>query len=313
MNPVKEFFSLFELFRLIRRLKPDLVHLVTIKPVIYGGIAARLAKVRIVIGAISGLGYVFINDGMILRFVRKLSEMAYRLAFANPRAMAIFQNKDDRSFFIKRGLVKIEKTVLIRGSGVDTNVFKRRPEPAGEIVVTLASRLLWDKGVGEFVAAARLLKERGVSARFVLVGDTDAGNPRAVPETQLTAWRDLGVVEWQGSRKDMPEVFAASHVVCLPSYREGLPKVLLEAAASGRPLIATDVPGCREVVRDDVNGILVPPKDAPRLADAIERLVSDPELRCRFGQQSAILAESDFSLSRVLQETLAFYSRLIGK
>ena len=311
-RPFQELKGFMALLRLYRGLRTDIVHHVTIKPVLYGGIAARMAGVPAVVSAVPGLGYVFINRGARIAVVRRLVMCVYRLALRQRRLRVIFQNPDDMVLFVKQGLVRRGDGVLIRGSGVDMENFSPRPEAPGTPVVLLASRMLWDKGVGEFVEAAHRLREAGVAARFVLVGDTDPGNPAAIPRTQLEAWRDAGAVEWWGHQADMQEVFAAAQVVCLPSYREGVPKVLIEAAACGRPSVATDVPGCREIVRHEVNGLLVPPRDAQALADALRRLVEDPDLRARLGRAGRDIAVAEFSLRRVIDETLGVYSDLLS-
>lgn len=298
------------LVSLYREVSPDLVHHVTVKPVLYGSVAARLANVHSVVNAVPGLGYLFLARGTRAALRREVISVAYRCAFKHRRLRTIFQNPDDVSLFIGRKLIDPPRVTLIRGSGVDLDAFYPAPEPAGIPVVVLPARLLWDKGVGEFVAAARLLHSRGVAARFALVGDTDV-NRTGVSTGQLMAWHDEGVVEWWGRREDMPHVLACSHVVCLPSYREGLPKALLEAAACGRAIVTTDVPGCREAVRDGVNGILVPPRDARTLADAIERLVNDSQLRARMGLASRSLAEREFGIERVIAATLDIYEELL--
>ncbi len=306
--PLAEARALLALVRLFRRERPDLVHLVTIKPVLYGGLAARIAKVPRVVGALSGLGYVFIARGLKASVRRRLVEVAYRVAFGHGDTRVIFQNPDDRAQFLARRLLDAEDTVLIRGSGVDLAQFIATPEPeATAPVVLFASRLLLDKGVGEFAEASRILRARGIEARFVLAGELDPGNPTSLTKGQLDGWISEGLVEWWGHRTDMPQVFAQAHIVCLPSYREGLPKVLIEAAAAGRAIVTSDVPGCREVVAHGDNGLLVPPRDARRLAEAIERLLVDPELRRRMGRRGRKRAEDEFSITTVIAQTLALY------
>jgi glycosyltransferase involved in cell wall biosynthesis len=213
---------------------------------------------------------------------------------------------------VASGIVSPERVRLIRGSGVDIERFAPTPEPVGMPVVMLPSRMLWDKGVGEFVESAQLLKSRGVVARFVLVGDSDPENPAAISVAQLESWRDSGVVEWWGRCEDMPQVLAQASIVCLPSYREGLPKALLEAAACSRPLVSCDVPGCREIVRHGENGLLVPLRDAMALAGAIEKLLGDPGLRAAMGKRGRSLVEAEFSESLVAAQTLAIYREMSG-
>jgi glycosyltransferase involved in cell wall biosynthesis len=298
---------------LLRSIRPDLVHNVTIKPVLYGSLAARLAGRPAVVNAIPGLGYVFLASGGKAALRRGILRLAYRPALSGQRVRAIFQNPEDAALFAGDGLVGGERAVLIRGSGVDVEMFRPSPEPRGLPTVLMASRMLWDKGVGEFVEAAIRLRSRGVAARFVLAGDSDPDNPSSVPRERLAAWHGAGTVEWWGHRADMPSVLSLAHVVCLPSYREGLPKVLLEAAAAGRPIVTTDVPGCREVVRHGENGYLVPPRDPGALAAAIRRLVERPDERSRMGAASRSLAESEFRVEKVVESTLSLYGELLGE
>jgi glycosyltransferase involved in cell wall biosynthesis len=264
------------------------------------------------VNAISGLGYAFTPDRGA-RWLRPLVTAWYRVALAHPRSRTIFQNHDTYRQFVEGGWIRRERAALIRGSGVDCDLFRPTPEPTGRPVVMLAARMLWDKGIREFVEAARLLRDAAAGTRFVLVGAPDSGNPRSVPRAQLEAWaRDAGV-EWWGHREDMPAVLAAATLVVLPtSYPEGTPKILVEAAACGRAIIASDAPGCREVVRHDVNGLLVPVRDGAALARAIETLVAAPALRARFGQAGRAIAVAEFSDRLVVRETLALYRELLG-
>lgn len=304
--------SLLALWRLYRNLRPDLVHHVSIKPVLYGSIIARLIGGFPVVNAISGLGYTFSTverAGIFQRMVKLL----YRIALGHSLSHTIFQNPDDRELFLSLGLIECDRTILIRGSGVDCERFMPVPEPDGGPIVVLPSRLLWDKGVREFVEAARIVRKGNPKARFVLVGSPDAGNPTAVPEDQVIDWVNEGVVEWWGHREDMPVVLSSATVVTLPSYREGLPKVLLEAAACGRPIVATDVPGCREIVRPGENGILVPVKDPVALASAIQRLLDSKELRLTLGQAGRDIVLREFAEQVVVDQTLALYAKLLGK
>lgn len=304
--------SLLALIRLYRAVRPDIVHHVTIKPVLYGSIAARLARTPGVVNAITGLGYVFAAKGTRAELLRALVKRMYKSAFDHPRNRVIFQNPDDRSRFLAAGLLRECTAVLIRGSGVSLEHFPLTREQKSAPVVILASRMLWHKGVGEFVEAARRLRNAHVGARFVLVGDTDSGNPSAIPRSQLEMWHAEGVIEWWGHRNDMPRVFAQSHIVCLASeYGEGVPKVLIEAAASGRPIVTTDSPGCREIVRHGVNGLLVPIRDTARLAGAIHQLIEAPKLRREMGLRGREIVEAEFSVEQVVRETLAVYRELL--
>jgi len=312
LNPFEDWRTLRFLRRTYARLKPDLVHHVTIKPVLYGSIAARLVGGIAVVNAISGLGYVFTSRDLRARILRPLVRMTYRLALGQRQSRTVFQNPDDLNDFVRMGLVQDGQAVLIRGSGVDVSAFHPTPEPSGPPVVLLASRMLWDKGVKEFVEAARLIRARSQAPRFVLVGQPDVGNPAAIPVAQLEAWTAEGSVEWWGQRDDMPSVLSSATIVVLPSYGEGLPKVLIEAAAAARPVVATDVRGCREIVRPDINGSLVSARDSVTLAREIERLLDAPDLRARYGRAGRRLAETEFAESVIVEQTLAVYRQLLN-
>lgn len=311
-NPFKEVGAVASLCHLYRTLRPDVVHHLRIKPVLYGGIAARLTRVPAVVNTLTGLGFLFLAEGAEAAIRRSLVKYGLRQALHHENQRTIFQNPDDRTEFLEEGIVSEPKTVLIKGAGVDVAVFKPALESEGPPLVVLPSRMLWHKGVGEFVAAARTLRTTGVSARFALVGDTDIGNPAAVPRAQLETWRDSGTVEWWGWRDDMSRVLGQAHVVCLPSYREGMPKVLIEAAATGRPIVTTETAGCREAVRDGQNGLLVPVRDIKSLATALRALIEDPDLRARLGARGREIAVREFSEAVIISQTLSIYRDLAG-
>jgi glycosyltransferase involved in cell wall biosynthesis len=310
-HPLSELRSVLSLVTIYRRFRPDLVHQVTIKPVIYGSMAARLVAGVAVVNAISGLGYAFsANAGA--RVLRPLVARLYRVALDHRGSRTIFQNETDLSRFVEHGLIAPARASLIRGSGVDCDEFQPGPPPPDPPIVLLASRLLWDKGVGDFVEAARILRAAGHVARFVLAGAADDENPSAVPARQVEAWVREGVVEWWGNRTDMPEVLRSASMVVLPSrYPEGVPKALIEAAATALPLVATDTPGCRDIVRDGENGYLVPPGDLSALVQAITRLLADPAKRRSLGARGREIVRNDFSLELVVDQTLALYASLL--
>ena len=309
-NPVNEWNTLRAVTRLYHQLQPDIVHHVSIKPVIYGGIAAQRARVRGVVGAVSGLGYVFTSDDTKARLLRLGVQPAYRFALRTPNTRMIFQNPDDRQRFLDMGIIDVPRTVLIRGSGVDTNVFTSHPATETDLpLVIFAGRLLWKKGIQAFVDAAQGLQGR---ARFAIVGYPEASSPDAVPLNILEGWHRQGVIEFWGRRDDMPQVFAQSHIVCLPStYGEGVPKVLIEAAACSRPIVTTDTAGCREIVEHEQNGILVAPDDQDALVAALERLIKDAPLRNAMGQKGRQLVQAEFSLEKVVSQTLQVYEELL--
>ncbi len=306
-HPVQELAALREVIAVYRSLRPDVVHHVALKPVLYGSLAARLTKVPQVINAIAGLGYVFASHDVKAGLLRPFLRAAFRLLLDQKNARLIVQNQDDLAQFTNERIVDTARMFLIRGSGVNLDQFKLVSEPKGIPLVVLPARMLRDKGVEEFVAAARTLKEAGVGARFALVGSPDSENPACIANEQIAAWQSENIVEYWGWRDDMAAVFQQAHVVCLPSYREGLPKALIEAAACGRPIVTTDVPGCREVVREGDNGFLVPPRDSALLAVAINRLLADPALRQSMGKRGRERAQLEFALDKVIAETLALY------
>ena len=310
MNPLTEVRSLGDIVRGIRQERPDLLHCIAQKPVLYGALAARIGGVHALVGTLAGMGFLFTSTSITARILRPMALLAYRVLLGGRCRRVIVQNPDDQ-----RQLGRLARlgSELIRGAGVDLERFRPGPEPQGPVTVVLASRMLWDKGVAEFVEAARLLKARGVDARCVLVGKPDAGNPSAVGAQQLADWHASGDVEWLGHSEDMPTMLRDCHIVCLPSYREGLPTILIEGAACGRPLVATDVPGCREVIEQRRNGTLVPVRDVGALADALEEMIVNPALRQAYGRHSRLLAEREFGIDRVTEETLEVYKRLLGR
>jgi glycosyltransferase involved in cell wall biosynthesis len=306
-SPAAELRTIAALVALYRELRPDIVHHVTAKPILYGGIAARIARVPAVVHAVSGLGYVFISKEAKARVVREGIRATYRVVTSHPNCAVIFQNEDDRRIF--GSAIRTSNVVIIRGSGVDLMHFRATPLPPGVPLVVLPARMLRDKGVGEFVEAARLLAARGIEARFALVGGIDPGNPAGFSREQVEAWVEAGSVEWWGMRTDMPEVLAQATIVCLPSYREGMPKALLEACGAGRPIVTTDVPGCRDVIAGGDYGVLVPARDAPALADALGKLLVDRPALERMAAASAAAAPS-FAVEEVLARTIRLYRSL---
>lgn len=313
VSPGREALTILGLYKLYKRLRPDLVHHVTIKPVIYGGIAARLASVPAALFAVTGVGHVFTDHGLRSRVLKYLLQPAYKLGFRHPNCRVIFQNRENADNFVESGLVDPRRADIIRGSGVDTSEFSPTPYPDSLPVILLAARMIWSKGIGEFVEAAKIVNREDRVARFILVGDTDQGNPAGIKAEQLMEWNETGVVEWWGRRDDMPYVMSQSSIVCLPtSYGEGVPKVLIEAAACGRPIIATDVPGCRDIVREGVNGLLVKPGDVPSLVAAIRELLADPARGRDFGKNGRDIAVSDFALEIVIGKTLALYREILA-
>ncbi len=307
-NIFSELVSLIAIYRLLRRLKPNIVHLVTIKPVIYGAIAARFARIPTVVAAVPGLGYLFVDQHLEARILRRLICHLYRLAFRYKNLKVIFQNDDDRDTLLTMGALKENQSFLIRGSGVDLAHYHCQAEPDSKLpVVVMAARLLRDKGVVEYVEAARLLKAKGISACFWLAGEPDPGNPSSIAEKQLAAWTKAGDIEYLGFCHDIPRLFSYAHLVVLPSYREGLPRVLAEAAACGRAIVTTDVPGCRTAIIPNQTGVLVKVNDSASLAEAIHALLINKPLRNAMGAAGRKLAESEFDITKIVAEHLQIY------
>ncbi|MCA3132398.1 MAG: glycosyltransferase family 4 protein [Rhodocyclaceae bacterium] len=312
LNPFAALLALVRVVLVYRREKPDVIHHVALKPILLGGLAARVAGRHRVVNAVVGGGYVFTSRHPFARMIRPLLTMGLRLLL-NPRgSRVVFENGDDLNSFAQAGLVRREDAVLIRGAGVEPGLFQAGGRSEGTPMVVFAARLLWDKGLGEFVEAARLLRQRGVAARFVVVGGHDPDNRARIDPARLESWREEGAVELWGYRSDMPRVLGDAAIACLPSYREGLPKFLLEAMAASLPCVTTDVPGCREAVRHGDNGLLVPARNAIALAEALEHLLRDPELAMKMGERGRQRLEQEFSSQYVNASTLAVYRDMLS-
>jgi glycosyltransferase involved in cell wall biosynthesis len=308
--PTRDLSYLAQLTSVMRQVKPDLVHNITAKPIVYGTMVARALGIAGIVNAVSGLGYSF-SGGQERWLVSRLLASAYRFALRRPGVRVIFQNTDDIEAFVNARIIDPAQAILIRGSGVDLEAFALSSEPGGRPRVVLPARMLRDKGVVEFARAAELLRSRGIGATFLLAGMLDEANPAGLSQPELRQLQDGTGVEWLGHVADMPALLRSVHVVCLPSYREGLPKALIEACAAGRAIVATDVPGCREVVNHELNGLLVKPRDAGALADALQRLLSDPTLRTKMGMAGRRKAEAEFDVAAVVRATLDVYRKIL--
>jgi glycosyltransferase involved in cell wall biosynthesis len=310
-SPFKELRTLLQLRNLYRTERPDIVHHVALKPILYGSIAALGNKGVKVVNALAGLGYLVASSSLKARLLRLPIWTAFRFLLNRPDSWVILQNVEDRELVTSRLRVATKKAALIRGAGVNCDMFQPGPEPEGTPIVMLCSRMLWNKGILEFIEAARLLRQKGANARFVLVGDVDPGSPSGIPRHKLAAWNDAGVIEWWGHRQNMAPLYHAATLVCLPSHGgEGVPKVLLEAAACGRAIVASDVPGCHDIVRQNVNGLLVPARNVAELAKALLHLLQDHDLRNRLGRSGPEIARREFSQEIVVAKTLDLYGQL---
>jgi glycosyltransferase involved in cell wall biosynthesis len=308
------FRTLFSLVRIYRETQPKVVWHIGLKPIVLGSLAARIAGVRGVVNAPVGMGFVFASNSRKARLLRPVIRRLLRVLLNPPGSKVVFENADDLREMQALGAVRAPDAVLIRGAGVNVHEYVPAPEPQGVPVVLFAARLIWEKGVAEFVEAARLLRARGVSARFQIAGGVDHDSASAVPESQLRQWVEQGCIEWLGAREDMPQVLAGSTLFCLPSwYREGLPKVILEAMACARAVVTTDTAGCREAVTHMDNGLLVPPKDSTALADAIEILLNEPALRWRLAKRGRERACNEFATEIVCDQTLSVFNSVVPK
>ncbi len=312
-NPVVELRTVARLRSLYRAIQPDVVHHFSAKAVLLGSLAARSLKLPHVVNTFTGLGSAFCGSGLRAMALRVTASCCIRQLLKPLSWRVTFQNQEDLRQLVAAGLVRTSACELIRGSGVDPAVYRPASEPVGPPTVMLASRMIRPKGVGEFVEAARLLRQTDIDARFVLVGDSDPQNPHAVPASQLRQWDREGVVQWWGRCRHMPEAIRRASVIVLPTYYgEGLPKILLEAAACGKPIVTTDVRGCRDIVRNGTNGLLVPPRDVQSLTSAMWRLIDQPALRQRMGRAGRALVLREFTAQQVADKTVAIYRTMLG-
>jgi glycosyltransferase involved in cell wall biosynthesis len=310
-GPLQDARLVRELVGVYRQVRPDLVHHVALKPVLYGGVAARLTGVPASVSAFAGLGWAFTQQGRRARAMERALGAAFRVVLDAPGSIVLFQNGDDAATLTRNRAVRPDQIRIIRGSGVDVERFAPGAAGRGDgpVVVAFGARMLLDKGVVELVEAARELHARAVPVEVRLYGEPDPENPASLDRATLDGWNREGVVRWLGGTRDMAGALRQADVACLPSYREGLPKFLLEGASVGLPLVATDVPGCREIVRPGVNGLLVPARDPRALARAIETLVRDPAARARMGNASRAIAVQEFSEAQVARATLELYAQ----
>jgi len=314
LNVFKELPIIKLLYKLYKTHQPDVVHHVALKPVMYGSLAARFFKNIRFVNAISGMGYIFSNSEKDTG-LRKLVKQIFKIAFNNKRLHFIFQNEDDKALILNLNVVHPKQCHIIQGSGIDLKEFLYTPEPQTDVIkIIYTGRLLWDKGIGELTEAAHTLKKKyGDKIQIILAGGIDPENRAFITEKQILEWQEKGIIKWVGFQSDIYKLLTDAHIIVLPSYREGLPKSLIEACAVGRPIVTTDVPGCRDVVENGVNGFLVPFKNSAALANALEKLVDDKELRVAMGKMGREIAEQKFSIESVLDKTFAIYEQHIDQ
>ena len=313
LNPLMEFFTSLKIRKIIREFKPDITHNVALKPVVTGTFGELLSRQKVIVNALVGMGYTFTSTDTRASLVKPLLSRILKLLLHSKAVHVVIENPDDLNSLVSDGFVESSQISLIRGAGVNLDAFPFHPEIPGPIFVTLVSRILRDKGVLEFIEAAAHLGLSAPDVVFQIVGEPDPGNPSAIQQNEIDSWNSLPNVKFLGHRNDIASILRDSHIVCLPSYREGLPKALLEALSCGRPIITTDVPGCREVCNDGVNGLLVPARDSIALSKAIEKLVLNAEMRKAMGQAGRQRAETEFSNEIVCTQTLDLYRKLMKR
>ena len=311
-----EIVTIKTLKNIITEVEPSIIHAVTIKPVLYTGLALKIVKRDIpFVAAISGLGYVFTASSLRAKVTRLIASAFYKIALSQKYKTIIFQNTSDEKILTDVAKLKEFDKVLIKGSGADLSVYNYSPENiTNNVKIVMACRLLKEKGVYQYIEAARIVKEQYPNTEFLLVGTPDLENPNTVKQIEIDSWVNKNLITYLGHRSDIPAVFADSNIVCLPSfYGEGVPKVLIEAAACGRAIVTTDNPGCRDAVIEGETGLTVPIRDARALAIAIQKLISEPELRVSMGNKARAFAEAEFDVDSVVSKHLDIYVNLIGK
>lgn len=302
------------MYKNIKELQPDIIHVITIRYAFYAGIVTRLMGYKPVAFTVAGLGSLYTAPGLKMRVIRFFALPIFRFAFGGKGKFIIFQNPDDQKAMLDSNIVKAEQTTVIRGSGVDLTEFPYEAyvENDETPIILFTSRLLREKGITDFIEAARILQKKGVKARFVVAGDVYEDNARSLSKTEMQGYHDEGVIEWLGHCNDMPDLLRRAMMIVLPSYYgEGVPKVLLETAAIGRPIVTCDAPGCREAVEHEVNGVLVAPQSPEEIAEAIDMLMSDPEKRHCYGAAGRKRVEEDFHVDSVVNRTMGVYAKLL--
>lgn len=314
LNLLGELWIVLKLIKIVREFKPDVIHSVALKPVIYTGIATRFFFKGAVVSALGGVGYIFSSDRLHARILRHPAQLMLKLALFGRHRRLILQNIDDFEMFAQVGIIPVAHMYLVKGAGVEVEFFKFTKIPLGFTRIILPARILWDKGVGEFVNVARRVRLRRPKVNFVLVGDSDAQNPESISDEQIKSWVKEGCVEhWSGVKHhQMPTIYQSASIVCLPSYREGLPKVLLEAGAVGRPLVAFDVPGCREIVRSGITGELVPFGREDLLEEALMSFIDNQEKCRKFGVTAHEVVCSEFASEIINEQTNQIWQELLG-
>jgi glycosyltransferase involved in cell wall biosynthesis len=296
-----------------RSFKPTIIHLAALKPILIGSLASLFFAKSKIVNAPVGMGYIFSSSDRKARLLRPILRLVLRFVLGRKRTLTIIENSDDLQTLVDGKFVKKNQIILIRGTGVKLEDFIVTPEPAGPKVVLLIARMLRDKGVVEFVESARIVKRSHPGVDFWLVGDTDSGNPTSLTEDQIRTWESEGLVSWLGYREDVPQLLQQCHIVCLPSYREGFGKVLIEAGAAQRAVVTTNVPGCRESIENGRNGLLVEPRDSVALTKALITLLDNDDMRAAMAAEGRHRVETQFSSEIINAQTLAVYKQVLSR
>ena len=312
-NPFREISSILQMVRIFRSFKPTIIHLAALKPILIGSLASLFFPKSKIVNAPVGMGYIFSSSDRKARLLRPILRLVLRFVLGRKRTRTIIENSDDLQTLLDGKFVKKDQIILIRGTGVKLEDFVPTPEPAGPKVVLLITRMLRDKGVVEFVESARIIKRSHPDVNFWLVGDTDSGNPTSLTGDQIRTWESEGLVSWFGYREDVPQLLQQCHIVCLPSYREGFGKVLIEAGAAQRAVVTTNVPGCRESIENGRNGLLVEPRDPVALATALISLLDDDDMRRAMAAEGRHRVETQFSSEIINAQTLAVYKQVLSR
>ena len=317
-NPFYEFYILIRIILIYKRVRPDIVHHVAAKPIIYGSIAAKICRIKSVINAPVGMGYVFTSDNIKAKVLRPLVKILFKFFIdshngINKRNKVIFENKEDLKYFIKLGAVDPKNACIIQGAGVKIKQNYKPRENKETPTIALVARMLQDKGINEFVEAARIVNREKKFGNFLLVGDIDPGNPSSLKRQTLPKWNDDKVIKWVGWIENVEEILKKTDILCLPSYREGLPKALIEGAAYGLPIVTTNTIGCKDVVEDGINGFLVPVKNVEQLSNRIFELIQNQDLRNKMGMESFKIASNKFSSKIINSQTLNIYNEMFFK
>jgi len=300
-----------ELRHIVRSFRPDLIHAVSLKNVLLSGILARTERVPALLGAVTGLGTMFVENSLVFRLLKPIVLQGIRFGQNHENAVLALENPDDREYFLRKKVVSAQRAFLIPGAGVDPNLLTPASQSKSLPQILCVTRMIRNKGILELTDAATQLRAKGIEFELTLVGDVDPGNPTSLTEEQLGRIQTTGVANWLGKRSDIPDLLESASIFCLPSYyREGMPRALIEAAAAGLPIVTTDIPGCREIVENGVNGFLVPPRDVQGLTEALGRLICSRELRIKMGAASRLRFQGRFTTSHDLEAFNRCYAAL---